>query len=626
MQAFYLRAGIGGTNCAEAPNALIVQGPRNLPVDITINGANVRLGSTVVFKILPFDSGTQQYVTRTNSAATGSVSQYMQILVLDGHVILEPDNGEQQVLTTGETTFRCLSMPETLGVDGQANDRTVVDGCPWAPPRDITANDVAEFREIDGLTLNYPITLPVELPTETPTPTNTLAQVPPSAVPGTPTPTPTPTITLTPSDTPTPSLTFTPSETFTPSLTFTPITYTPTASDTPTVTPTDTPTETPTATPTDTATPTATETPTDTATPTATPTDACDTFVFPVTIADGDNATLIAAINAANDEVCHPGQDTINLSHAFINYQFSAADNNTDGPNALPSITSSIVIHGNGTFLVNIHTVDLRFFHVSGGGSLSLDNMTLTKGTISGYDGGAIYNGGGSLSLSHVVVTDGSASSGGGVYNGGTMSAYAVTFSYSEAQADGGALKNAGFADIRYSVFEYNSANSKGGAIYNSSGATLTMTNSTVSKNWFTDAVYNGDASMRLSFVTIFNNGNGSYSGINGTGSILVANSIIAGNTVNCAASVGLVGVGFADDSSCAGFAYIDPATLYDPANNGGPTDTNALASNSQAVEAVAICTDASGNTVSDDQRGVARPSYGPNCDAGAYEYDGGGT
>ncbi len=48
MQAFYLRTGIGQTDCAEAPDdLLIVQGPENIEVNITANGADIRIGSTI---------------------------------------------------------------------------------------------------------------------------------------------------------------------------------------------------------------------------------------------------------------------------------------------------------------------------------------------------------------------------------------------------------------------------------------------------------------------------------------------------------------------------------------------------------------------------------------------------
>jgi hypothetical protein len=50
MQAFYFRTGIGQPSCNEAPNVLVVQGPDNLRVNITANGADIEIGSTIMLK------------------------------------------------------------------------------------------------------------------------------------------------------------------------------------------------------------------------------------------------------------------------------------------------------------------------------------------------------------------------------------------------------------------------------------------------------------------------------------------------------------------------------------------------------------------------------------------------
>ena len=101
---------------------------------------------------------------------------------------------------------------------------------------------------------------------------------------------------------------------------------------------------------------------------------------------------LIAAINAANDEICHPGADTINLASEG-NYSFNSADNNTNGPNALPVITSTITISGYASF--SNPDYFFRYFYVSPTGNLTLQNVSLIFGSLSGSDnGGAIYNDG----------------------------------------------------------------------------------------------------------------------------------------------------------------------------------------------------------------------------------------
>jgi hypothetical protein len=58
--------------------------------------------------------------------------------------------------------------------------------------------------------------------------------------------------------------------------------------------------------------------------------------------------------------------------------------------------------------------------------------------------------------------------------------------------------------------------------------------------------------------------------------------------------------------------------------NNGGPTETMALLSGSPAIDAgnPSGCTDAKGNLLKTDQRGMARPDVEDKrgCDMGAYE------
>src|SRR5262245_38339775 len=152
-------------------------------------------------------------------------------------------------------------------------------------------------------------------------------------------------------------------------------------------------------------------------------------------VAAGDVGGLVAAIKAANDESLNPGPDTINLTRST--YLFTAANNNWYGPNALPAISSTITINGNGATLLRDPSLpddtshDFRFFYVSGGmqgqlslGKLTLENLTLTGGLAKGGDGtggggggmgagGAIFNQG-TLVLNGVTMTDNIARGGSG--------------------------------------------------------------------------------------------------------------------------------------------------------------------------------------------------------------------
>jgi hypothetical protein len=102
-------------------------------------------------------------------------------------------------------------------------------------------------------------------------------------------------------------------------------------------------------------------------------------------IADGDVAGLIAAINTANGN----GQaDTINLANGGT-YTLTTEDNDTNGPNGLPLITSQITINGNGATIrrdpsyacpVDDGTSDFRIFQVGTAGNLTLNDLTVSNG------------------------------------------------------------------------------------------------------------------------------------------------------------------------------------------------------------------------------------------------------
>ncbi len=102
----------------------------------------------------------------------------------------------------------------------------------------------------------------------------------------------------------------------------------------------------------------------------------------------------------------------------------------------------------------------------------------------------------------------------------------------------------------------------------------------------------------------------------------------------SCSAASGTVhqdiGFNIADDSSCGftmGTSHVE-ATGLDPGGlkqNGGPTETVALLSNSFARGLDTNCTDqeATPQTVATDQRLFGRPDSPTSCDSGAYEFTG---
>jgi hypothetical protein len=152
---------------------------------------------------------------------------------------------------------------------------------------------------------------------------------------------------------------------------------------------------------------------------------ACIVFALvishPVEAADfscpaGDVTCLIAAINTANG---NGEDDTITL--AAGTYTLTAVDNTTDGDNGLPSITSPITIQGAGeetTILERATTAPkFRLLHVSPGGVLQLEGLTVRGGFSEGGDGGGIRNLG-AVTIAHAVVADNVAVEGAGLANG----------------------------------------------------------------------------------------------------------------------------------------------------------------------------------------------------------------
>ena len=127
--------------------------------------------------------------------------------------------------------------------------------------------------------------------------------------------------------------------------------------------------------------------------------------------------TLRNALNAARNT---GGAATINLQ-AGATYDFTTADNDWYGPDALPAISSTVTINGNGATLqrdASLGTAtsgSLRFFYVSGGlsglpaGGLTLNDLTLSGGYAKGGDGSA--GGGGGLGAGGAIFNQGASSS-----------------------------------------------------------------------------------------------------------------------------------------------------------------------------------------------------------------------
>jgi len=108
MQAFRFQTGVGQPTCDESPpSLLLVQGPENVAVDITANGADIRIGSTIVLWLLP--DNRMQLVVVSGQAHLGNLT------IPEGFTIFAPlgEDGEVEDEGGGWTGFRALT-PEEL--------------------------------------------------------------------------------------------------------------------------------------------------------------------------------------------------------------------------------------------------------------------------------------------------------------------------------------------------------------------------------------------------------------------------------------------------------------------------------------------------------------------------------
>lgn len=592
MQAFYLRTNIGNVECEEAPNALVVQGPQRMQVQLNVNGAEVRLGSTVVFQTIETNQPILDLLRQQYNFA-GTVGGLLKIIVLDGEAIIDPDTPNERRIPEGSMTYICLSPDADLGAENDEDDLERVSGCGALPPVPITAEEIAQFVALENVNLNYPITMPEIEVTETPTPTNTIVQgggfvfatntpiLPPTAT----------ALPIFPTDPP----------------------YVPPPA------PTNTPEPPP---PTSTPTPTY-GTPEMTFAPTSTP---C--MPFPGNIADGDIAGLINAIDLANDEECFPGMQTIMLA-AGGTYTFSAAVSNGDlnGSSMLPVILSQITIVGNNATLMNSGG-SARLVGVASSGDLTIESLTASYFGAPGSNGGAIYNEGFTYIIYSTFNNGNNINNGGAFYNTNSLEIYSSTIANNYISLNGSGVYNAGSLYSHNSTFANNQTMGAGGGIYNAAGAFATISQNTFSNN----SAYGGgggiytDGNINAWFSTFYGNSSGvGGSALAGSGSLTIKNSLIAQSSGSaCAASsITAQGNNYSYDSTCAGFtADSNVNEIGALASNGGATQTHMLYAGNPAINGVADCTDLYNNQQWTDQRGIYRPTATDpeQCDAGSLE------
>ncbi len=350
------------------------------------------------------------------------------------------------------------------------------------------------------------------------------------------------------------------------------------------------------------------------------------------------------------------GADTINLpagtytlTHA--NGQLIVLDNLT----IIGAGAGSTTISGNNS---------VRVLLVSGGVSLTLQNLTVRYGRVNDH-GAGIGLAGSALTVLNSIIADNLAENttgravdryGGGIYGpDSTVVIRDSSFSSNRVNANGGdgfgggiavvSIGGQGSLTVERSTFSGNQASSNsgfGGAIYVKLNGSATVTNSTFTGNMTRVAsgslgtpLFNPGGAINLfagtltiTHSTIANNSGQDTTGgiVQTSGTLHVRNTIVANNTGGNCLFPYPPGTNTNNlrwpqaDMTCTGMPPGDPL-LGALANNGGPTQTMALQAGSAAIDKIASA-GGCGVGVTTDQRGIARPQpAGGLCDIGAYEY-----
>ena len=350
--------------------------------------------------------------------------------------------------------------------------------------------------------------------------------------------------------------------------------------------------------------------------------------VFAATISVDEDCSIYNAVRSANNSGqvaplnnCESG-DNDSAATDVISIDASTLEDSTLTLESTLTITTAVVIDGGGSILSGGDSV--RLIRVNGG-SLTVNNTTLTAGYSSGT-GGAIEVNNGSLTLNNSVVSESSSvgrgggihstgsdltlsdsavsgnsidqsgnSSGGGIYYQGTSETSLIIersgIDGNSSRADGGGLYiKAGSAQIKNSTFGENSATGKGGGIYNNGEATITH-------------------------ATIANNQAASGGGLDDAKQVNLYNSLLSGNTGgDCAGTLNSNVGNLIKDGSCGHDELTGDPLLMKLA---GLPIYYVLGNGSPAVDAAD-----SDRCLQVDQRGIKRAKNA--CDIGAAEYEAG--
>ena len=384
------------------------------------------------------------------------------------------------------------------------------------------------------------------------------------------------------------------------------------------------------------------------------------------------DCTLGEAIRAANTDArvdaCPAGSGADIITLPTGTYALDRADNNADGPNGLPSITSNITINGPGAATTDIETSvdpdnELRIFHIASTGTLTLNGLTISDSVLVDFDGGGIFNrgtlnitnsrivgienavigggifnSGGTVNVTNSVIRNTRAGAGGGIFNAdGTIKITNSTigpaiFAYGAGGA--GVFNSGGTMDIIDStIFNNEAEGGRGGGIFNERNGTVNIANSTIS-NTASDrggGIFNDIGTISITNTTIANNNSVSLENVgagifNTNGTVSLLNSILADNTdgdgesSDCSGSVTSLGNNLIGDTAGCTITPLASDITGEDAGLGNLTDSAMPGKGHFPPLPTSLAIDAGNDAFCPriDQRGQARICA---CDIGAVEF-----
>lgn len=200
-----------------------------------------------------------------------------------------------------------------------------------------------------------------------------------------------------------------------------------------------------------------------------------------------DDAALIAAVQEANAA----GSGTIRLARKCT-YRLSRVFPGNYGDNALPGFTGRITVEGNDAVLARAGSApDMRIVQVSGSGSLTLKDVTLSNGKLNpdfSFGGNAfVGQPSARLKLVRSKVTRGFARWGGGILNDGPLTVRSSRITHNSTSRGGGGIWNRWTLNMTDSRVAGNVGVETGGIVTGGSTpaptATATVRRSTVADN-----------------------------------------------------------------------------------------------------------------------------------------------